>query len=156
MAGPRRWEAAADYIDQVVEIPGPCTDRLCSAARDADIDVAIGMIEREPRTRGSVYSTLLFIGHEGRILSRHHKLKSSANERITWADGDTDGLLAHAGMLRPEDIPERYRDILQQHDKGDSVIIDPRGEIIAGPVSDEETILKAKLSMSLVRRLDSR
>lgn len=60
-------------------------------------------------------------------------------------------VICAAGMLRPEDIPERYRDILQQHDTGDSVIIDPRGEIIAGPVSDEETILKAKVSMSLVR-----
>jgi nitrilase len=43
-------------------------------------------------------------------------------------------------------MPERYRELGQSYElRGDSVIIDPRGEVIAGPAKGE-TILLAKCS----------
>jgi nitrilase len=37
------WQAAAESLATAVEIPSPTTDRLCAAARQAGIDVVIGL-----------------------------------------------------------------------------------------------------------------
>lgn len=89
------WRAAARYLEASIEVPGPETDRLCAAARDAGIDVVIGVIERDAATHGSVYCTILTIGREGRILGRHRKTRPTHVERAVWADGDADGLIVH-------------------------------------------------------------
>lgn len=53
------------------------------------------------------------------------------------------------GIRRPEDTPDRYKPLAGFYHPGDSYIIDPRGEIIAGPASGE-TILLAKGSLEAV------
>jgi nitrilase len=60
--GSAREAMAVDYLANAVEIPSDTTDRLCDAARQASIDVVIGVAERDPQTQGTVYCTLLFIG----------------------------------------------------------------------------------------------
>ena len=47
--------------------------------------------------------------------------------------------------------PSSFRRPCSSITNGGSRIIDPRGEIIAGPVKDEETILIAAGSLNLVR-----
>lgn len=219
----KTWRAMAEYLANAVDIPGPTTDQLCAAAREAGIDVVIGVAERDQRSAGSVYCTLLFIGREGRILGRHRKIKPTFNERSVWADGDAVGLqvygrsygrvsglncwehntmlpgyalaaqgteihvaawpgrepdaappspipmwprqlllsrafasqaacyvIAVGGMRSHADTPERYRDLSTVEYTGDSCIIDPRGEVIAGPAKGE-TILMAEGSREVVR-----
>jgi predicted amidohydrolase len=214
------WQAAAEYIANAVEIPSPTTDRLCAAAKSGGIDVVIGVVELDERTRASVYSTLLFIGRDGQILGRHRKLKPTHMERTIWGEGDALGLRVHerpygrlsglncwehnmmlpgyvlaaqgtqfhvaawpgresatlqpneqaftrqlllscayasqagayvicaAGLLGPDSVPERYRELGKSYElTGDSVIIDPRGEVITGPAKGE-TILLAKCSQA--------
>jgi predicted amidohydrolase len=222
VGGPKNdlfWEASAEYIAGAISVPGPQTDQLCAAAREADIDVAIGVVERDPNTEGSVYCTMLLIGREGAILGRHRKLKPTHDERLIWAEGDAVGLRVHeraygrisalncfehkmvlpgyalmsqgtqihvaawpgreprepagylwpkqtllsrafaaqgacyvicaAGLRLEEHVPQRYASLVTFYHTGESCIIDPRGEIIAGPV-EGETILVADGTLEAV------
>ena len=212
------WELAAAYLEQAIETEGPAADALCGAARDAGIDVVIGVAERDPIPRGSLYSTQLFIGSDGQLLGRHRKMKPAPRERAVWADGDALGLAVHdrgyaiasalsscehqmilpsyalaeqgtqihvaawpggeqapagawahqhllsrafaaqtgayvvcaAGVLTPAGVPEKYRPLLRQAVAGDSVIIDPRGEIIARAAAGE-TMIVADCPLAAVR-----
>jgi nitrilase len=217
----RWWELAAEYLERAVDVAGPTIDTLGAAAEKSTIDVVIGLVERDPATRGSVYSTLLLIGREGQLIGRRRKLRPTAYERVVWADGDDTGLQVQdrgyanvSGLLSSEhqmvlptyalaeqgcqihaacwpgrmptrgasasmwpdphllsrafavqtgayvlcagatltasDIPENYREFLADPFTGGSVIINPRGEIIAGPV-DGEGLVVADCSMSAIR-----
>jgi nitrilase len=53
-------------------------------------------------------------------------------------------------MLSRDAVPDKYRDFLTDEFTGQSVIIDPRGEIIAGP-AENETILVADCSLAQIR-----
>lgn len=219
------WEAAAAYLENAITLPGPETDRLCRAARQAGIDVVIGIVELDPSTQGTVYATLVFISRDGEILGRHRKLKPTHHERSVWADGDAEGLKVHArpygrlsglncwehnimlpgfsliaqgtqihiaawpgrepetapsdpvwsrqillsrafasqagayviapaGLRLHEHVPERFRALSPFEHTGQSAIIDPRGEIIAGPM-DGEGILLAEADLAQVRKAKS-
>lgn len=199
------WEAASMYLSNAVSIPGPETDMLCETARKSNCDVAMGVVEIDPRTRGTVYCTLLFIGRGGRILGRHRKLKPTFTERSIWGEGDASGLVAYerpygrlsglncwehqmvlptyalaqagtnvhvaawpghnyevepgeiqphysrqlllsrafasqtasyviasAGLRTRDDLPAEFREFAPVDYAGHSVIIDPRGEVVAG------------------------
>jgi len=58
-------------------------------------------------------------------------------------------VIGAAGVRMNSDTPQRYKDLSAFEHTGDSFIIDPRGEIIAGPVQGE-TILIAEGSMEVV------
>lgn len=218
-----RWDAAQLYLDQAVTIPGPETDALCDAARAADIDVVIGVVELDSRTLGTVYCTMLAIGREGRILGTHRKLKPTMEERIAWGEGDGGDLhvwqrpygristlncwehqmmlpayaliaqgtqihvaswpsgepavppeapdslwsrkellsrafasqgacyvIATGALISPADVPERFSS-LAYDGVGGSMIIDPRGEVVARAPLGEETILTFEADSSLIR-----
>ncbi len=77
------------YFENAVPVPGPATEVLGAAAREAGAYLAIGVIERESRIgRGTLYCTLLYFGPDGRLLGKHRKLKPTGSERLIWGEGD--------------------------------------------------------------------
>ena len=78
----------ARYNANAIEIPSPATDRLGEIARAADVYLAVGVIERDRVSGGTLYCTLLYFGPDGRILGKHRKLKPTAGERLIWGEGD--------------------------------------------------------------------
>lgn len=219
------WEAAALYLENAITVPGPETNRLCEAAKQAGLDIVIGVAELEPATRSTVYASLVFISKDGELLGRHRKIKPTHHERSVWADGDARGLrvydrdygrlsglncwehnivlpgfalmcqgtqihiaawpgrepetapsdpvwsrqillsrafasqagayvIAPAGLRLDEHVPERFKPLSAFEHTGQSAIIDPRGEIIAGPAAGE-TILFADADLAEVRKAKS-
>ena len=72
-----------------VTVPSDATDRLCEAARQAGVAVAIGINERNAKASDStLYNTLLYIGPDGKILGKHRKLVPTGGERMVWGRGD--------------------------------------------------------------------
>ncbi len=78
----------ARYAANAIEVPGPETARLAETAREAGIYLAIGVIERDRVSGGTLYCTLLYFSPEGRLLGKHRKLKPTASERLIWGEGD--------------------------------------------------------------------
>ena len=209
-----------ELVDNSVTIPDKTTQRICQAAKEAGVYVAIGVHERNAEASGStLFNTLLYINDQGTIIGKHRKLIPTGGERLIWGQGDgttfdvfdtplgklgglicwenymplarqamymggtqiyvaptwdsSDGWLLsmqhiarEGGMfvisvcqaLRMDHIPDRYEfKHLYPGDKewinrGSSCIIDPRGEIIAGPSQNREEILYAELDLDLITR----
>jgi nitrilase len=77
------------YWENAVDVPGPTTDLLGQAARDAGLYAAVGVVERDlSNTPGTLYCTLLYFGPDGRLLGKHRKLKPTGSERLIWGEGD--------------------------------------------------------------------
>ncbi|SHH19139.1 carbon-nitrogen hydrolase family protein [Pollutimonas bauzanensis] len=81
-----RW-----YFEQAIAVPGPETEILAQAARDAGTFVTMGVIERDG---GTLYCTALFFGKDGGLMGKHRKLMPTAAERLCWGFGDGSTLTA--------------------------------------------------------------
>jgi aliphatic nitrilase len=87
-----RADAWLELYRNAVEVPSPTADRLAAAARRAGAYVAIGVNERDARTKGTLYNSLLYLSPEGTLLGVHRKLMPSVTERLIWGMGDGSGL----------------------------------------------------------------
>ncbi len=80
------------YAENAVSVPGPEVGLLAATASELKIHLAVGVIERDPVTAGTLYCTLLVWGPDGALLNHHRKLKPTASERLIWGEGDGAGL----------------------------------------------------------------
>jgi predicted amidohydrolase len=93
-------QAFAALWREAIDVPGPATEQLGAAARDADACVVIGVNERESAYgRGTLYNTLLTFGPDGRLLGSHRKLVPTYKERTVWGAGDGSTLAVHPTPL---------------------------------------------------------
>jgi nitrilase len=204
-----------DLVKNAVSIPDHTTNQLCEAAKDAGINVVIGIHERNSETSGSsLFNSMLFIGDNGKILGKHRKLVPTGGERLVWAQGDGSTLRSYntsagqiAGLIcwenfmplarhaiyeagtqilacptwdkspnwlqsmqhnareggmfivsscmamNMDDIPDsydfkkRYPEGREWVNAGNSCIINPKGQIIAGPLEAEEGIIYADINL---------
>lgn len=82
---PRGREEFLRYFNGAIDVPGPETDELAVAAREAQAYVVIGVMEKEV---GTLYCTSLHFSPEGKLLGKHRKLMPTAMERLVWGYGD--------------------------------------------------------------------
>jgi len=83
---------ARRLFQNAVEIPGPATDALSAACRDASVIAVIGVCEKRAGSTGTMYNTQLFIGADGQILGKHQKLAPTVGERLVHTGGWGDTL----------------------------------------------------------------
>lgn len=204
------------YYHNSVPVPGPTTEELGRAAREAGIFVAIGVVERQG---GTLYCTTLYFHPDGSLGGKHRKLKPTGSERLIWGEGDGSTLtvvetsfgkvgglicwenympLARMAMyskgvdlylaptadsrptwqatlqhiacegrcfvlgcnqfvtkdMYPADLPG-IEELCDQPDmlcRGGSAIMGPLGDVVAGPLYDQEGILYADLDLGEVTR----
>ena len=90
-------------VENAVSIPDETTKKLCKAAKEAGINVVMGMNERNSETsNASLFNSLLFINDEGLVLGKHRKLIPTGGERLIWSQGDGSTLASYetnAGRL---------------------------------------------------------
>ncbi len=78
-----------ELVENSVSVPDNSTDLLCKAAKENNINVVMGMNERNTESsNGSIYNSLLFINDKGEIIGKHRKLIPTGGERLIWARGD--------------------------------------------------------------------
>jgi nitrilase len=88
----------ARLAQESVEVPGPDSDAIGAAARDAGLWLAVGVNERD---RGTLYNTLLVYAPDGSLSLHHRKLVPTNHERLVWGQGDGRGLeTVDAGFAR--------------------------------------------------------
>lgn len=87
----------AHYFSQSVEIERGDLRILCKYAKDHNLAIYLGVLERAAdRGNHSLYCSLVYINEHGIICSSHRKLMPTYEERLVWAIGDGHGLQVHS------------------------------------------------------------
>jgi nitrilase len=114
--------------EESVVVPGPATDALSAAAREAGIVVVIGVTERidSGPSHGTLYNAALTFDADGRLVNHHRKLVPTYTERMVWGLGDADGLTAVAtrvGRVGALVCWEHWMPLARQamHDSGEDI-----------------------------------
>jgi nitrilase len=196
------------YAGSAIRCPGPETEMLAGWAKELNLHIVVGAVEREGST---LYCTSLLLAPEGGLIAKHRKLVPTGTERILWGRGDgstmqvTETELGRIGMaicwenymplyrqhlydqgvqiwcaptvdaremwqtsmrhiayegrcfvlsacqvLTKADWTEDLRELGGEID-GSSLIVAPRGEVIAGPMKDAG-LLFAELDLDDIQR----
>ncbi|CAM1367405.1 carbon-nitrogen hydrolase family protein [Tenacibaculum xiamenense] len=89
-------EIHAHYVKNSIQIESGELDEICQIAKENQIAVYLGIIERAFNRGGhSLYCSLVYINENGEIKSVHRKLQPTYEERLTWSSGDGNGLQVH-------------------------------------------------------------
>jgi nitrilase len=112
---PEGRELFRRYWEGCVDVPGPATEILGEAAREAGAHVVIGVVERDG---GTLYCTVLFFAPDGILLGKHRKLMPTAAERLVWGYGDGSTMPVfdtEIGRLGAVICWENYMPLLRMH-----------------------------------------
>ncbi len=75
--------------ERAVQVPGPVTEAVGTAAREHGVVVVLGVNERD---HGTLYNTQLVFDSSGEIVLKRRKITPTYHERMVWGMGDGTGL----------------------------------------------------------------
>lgn len=81
----RQHEVHHLYWRQSVDVSGADLAPVLEAAREARVNVVLGISER---AGGTMYNSQVFVRDDGTILGTHRKLQPTFAERMLWGQGD--------------------------------------------------------------------
>ena len=210
----------AKLLKNSMSIDGLHVKKLSKTAKKYDITVVIGINEKS-KSKGSIYNTILFINHNGKLLGHHQKLIPTLAERMIWSYGSpstlnvfhtktgtigsltcwenymplvrytlyTQGIeiymaptydesavwqasmchIAREGgvyvlstsmaykksdiLAKLPELKKYYKDVGEWVNQGNSIIVAPGGNIIAGPLNKKEDILYAKVNIKKTKEV---
>jgi nitrilase len=79
----------AEALAGAVRVPSDISDRLCRVAQRAQVNIAVGVIERDDAAGGApYYNTLLFINTQGQIVGKYRAPLSNGATLLVWVPGE--------------------------------------------------------------------
>jgi len=124
-------------VENAVSVHDQSMDQLCKVAKEAGINVVMGMNERNSESSGaSLFNSLLFINDLGEIMGKHRKLIPTGGERLVWAQGKGDTLRSYhttAGKLAGLICWENYMPLAR------TAIYESGAQILASPTWDKSS-----------------
>lgn len=123
MRQPEGREQFRQYLDGAIERGSPQMADIQALVRDAQINVVLGLIERDG---GTLHCASTAIGRDGEILSWHRKLMPTAMEKVIWGQGDGSTMKVartDVGVLSLAICWENYMPLFRSHlyDQGTQV-----------------------------------
>lgn len=89
-------EIHSHYVNNAIQIESGELEEICQLAQQYHLAIYLGIIERAKNRGGhSIYCSLVYINENGQVQSVHRKLQPTYEERLTWAQGDGNGLQVH-------------------------------------------------------------
>jgi predicted amidohydrolase len=114
--------------EESVVVPGPVTETLGAAAKDAGLVLVIGVTERIDAgpSHGTLYNAALTFDADGKLVNHHRKLVPTYTERMVWGLGDANGLTAvetKVGRVGALVCWEHWMPLARQamHDSGEDI-----------------------------------
>jgi len=92
---------AVELFKNSVVIPGPETDALGQAARDANAYVVMGVCEKMQNSTGTMFNTQIYFGPDGGIIRKHQKIMPTVGERLVHMGGYGDTFGAFSSEFGP-------------------------------------------------------
>ncbi|CAO3619771.1 unnamed protein product [Cunninghamella echinulata] len=75
------------YYQGAILVPGEVTDRIAAIAKEKNVFIVTGVLERE-ENNGSLYCSSIYIDPEQGYVGKHRKLMPTALEKLCWSFGD--------------------------------------------------------------------
>lgn len=72
-----------------VEVPGPETEMISAACKEAKVWAIVGVNERRPNSTGTTWNTQIMFNRRGEIVNKHQKFVPTVAERLIHANGTT-------------------------------------------------------------------
>ena len=73
------------YSQAAIRCPGPETETLATWAKQLNLHIVIGIVERDA---GTLYCTSLLFSPQQGLISKHRKIMPTGSERLIWGLGD--------------------------------------------------------------------
>ncbi|MCE7737696.1 MAG: carbon-nitrogen hydrolase family protein [Candidatus Heimdallarchaeota archaeon] len=77
------------YSENSIPIPSPSMDQLGEIAKENNVYLIIGIIEKDSQySKSTLYCTIVYFDPSGKYIGKHRKLKPTGSERLIWGEGD--------------------------------------------------------------------